>query len=157
MQLFGMARLQPDEWMRFQSNMMAQFYPLKRTDTKTGKEHHVMMGGLFREWRLFEYCIPKESFEQVVTSLNWDQGKSAFTYGGAMGKVFLPLALKGLKAKKIPFTKPTDKRRLLLQEGWTVEPIGFRDDVEVEFPYSIDQQLIPAYKGVEGTFRQEGI
>ena len=160
MHLFLIVRGIKKEFDDLINHLQTQYFPLLRTDVETGKSHEVMVQGALRPIQLFEYVFPKESLPVVLTSLQLNDGAKGY-WGekkGAKAKWGLPFLRKVLGCKPMPNIPATDKIKIISRKGVGIEPIGIKEDGEIELDYAIDVQNIEVYKSKIGKkFRQEAL
>lgn len=107
----------------FKGFMNAQMWLWTRKNLKTNKDEQFAVQGGLRPVQLWEYVIPQEHMDELLTSLDIGDGK-VHPKNAQMACSFLR---KALGAKKIPKYK-TDKMRLIPRHGVGLYPIGIKHD-----------------------------
>lgn len=111
--------------------MQCQMWPWKRVNKETGQEEVTAVQGALRPIQLWEYVFPEECLPDVLTMLDFTDGKTGY-WGKGKAKYGLPLLRKALGAEPIPNVKPTDRQRFIYREGVGIEAIGIKKDAHGE-------------------------
>lgn len=119
---------QVDQWKMW---MQTTLWPWRVKDKETGQEDIMAVQGALRPIQLYEFVFPEEHLQEVLTMMNFSEGKTGY-WGKGWAKYMLAPLRKILGAKPIPTLPPSPRARYIYREGVGLEGIGIKSDAKGE-------------------------
>lgn len=122
----------------FVTFMQAQMFPWKRKNLKTGKDDLMLVQGALRPIQLWEYIIPEESKDELLTALNVGEKGEIHPFTAKLNRYGLrkSLGLKKVRYKRIP------TGRYIYREGVALYPIGIKKDKRGKWKDEFEQEML---------------
>jgi hypothetical protein len=121
--------------------MQSQMFPFTRKNLDTGKEEVIYVQGALRPVQLWEYVIPEECLEEVLSNMGMNDHIS--NNPPAIKKA-AQIMRKMIGLKEIPTVESKIHDRMMQVFGVAVHPIGIKYEEKKEIDF-----------GKEGRFFQE--
>lgn len=113
----------------FVATMQGQYFPWKRKNLKTGEDETSWVQGALRPMQLWEYIVPDDAVDLVLTSLDIDENGKVHPFAASFNAKMLrkTMGLEPVKYKKTP------TRRVIPRQGVALYPIGLKKDVKYKW------------------------